>query len=228
MIESSFTGGVIRADCFGGGVKNPALMAGLANQVRELGCGCGLREFDSLGSQGSGGVFMLAFETWNRRPSMFRRQRGPGAACWESVVSNGYCWWVVFGAGRPKRRASTATAPTSDSLCPSTLHCCGINVGGHNRWLGSCAPVGTGLRFRADPHSGGNVVFRRAGGAELVAEVEQVIERDGTRRWWSPDAEKFRRFALSITGKEKGRRQNAANACLLLAEATACVAKNGN
>jgi anhydro-N-acetylmuramic acid kinase len=55
----------------GGGVKNPTLMAGLANELREL--GLRLRSSDEFGipSEAKEAVAfaVLAFETWNRRPS---------------------------------------------------------------------------------------------------------------------------------------------------------------
>jgi anhydro-N-acetylmuramic acid kinase len=55
----------------GGGAKNPTLMAWLANEVREL--GLRLRSSDEFGipSEAKEAVAfaVLAFETWNRRPS---------------------------------------------------------------------------------------------------------------------------------------------------------------
>jgi len=55
----------------GGGAKNPTLMAMLANQIREL--GLQLRSSDEFGipSEAKEAVAfaVLAFETWNRRPS---------------------------------------------------------------------------------------------------------------------------------------------------------------
>jgi anhydro-N-acetylmuramic acid kinase len=55
----------------GGGAKNPTLMAGLANELSEL--GVRLRSSDEFGipSEAKEAVAfaVLAFETWNRRPS---------------------------------------------------------------------------------------------------------------------------------------------------------------
>ena len=55
----------------GGGMKNPTLMAGLANEVRDL--GLRLRSSDDFGipSEAKEAVAFaaLAYETWNRRPS---------------------------------------------------------------------------------------------------------------------------------------------------------------
>jgi anhydro-N-acetylmuramic acid kinase len=55
----------------GGGTNNPTLVARLANEVREL--GLHLRSSDEFGipSQAKEAVAfaVLAFETWNRRPS---------------------------------------------------------------------------------------------------------------------------------------------------------------
>ena len=55
----------------GGGAKNPTLMAGLANQVGEI--GLRLRSSDEFGIPSDAkeaiAFAVLAFETWNRRPS---------------------------------------------------------------------------------------------------------------------------------------------------------------
>jgi anhydro-N-acetylmuramic acid kinase len=65
--QSSFSEVIVS----GGGAKNPILMAGLANEVRDL--GLRLRPSDELGipSEAKEAVAfaVLAFETWNRRPS---------------------------------------------------------------------------------------------------------------------------------------------------------------
>ena len=55
----------------GGGAKNPTLMAGLAHEMREL--GLRLRSSDEFGipseAKEAVGFALLAFETWNQRPS---------------------------------------------------------------------------------------------------------------------------------------------------------------
>jgi anhydro-N-acetylmuramic acid kinase len=55
----------------GGGARNPTLMAGLANEIRDI--GLSLRSSDEFGipSEAKEAVAfaVLAFETWNRRPS---------------------------------------------------------------------------------------------------------------------------------------------------------------
>jgi anhydro-N-acetylmuramic acid kinase len=64
----------------GGGAKNPTLMAGLANEVREI--GLRLRSSDEFGipSEAKEAVAfaVLAFETWNRRPSNLPSATGAG------------------------------------------------------------------------------------------------------------------------------------------------------
>jgi anhydro-N-acetylmuramic acid kinase len=55
----------------GGGAKNPTLMAWLANELREL--DVRLRSSDEFGTPSEAkeavAFAVLAFETWNRRPS---------------------------------------------------------------------------------------------------------------------------------------------------------------
>ncbi len=55
----------------GGGAKNPTLMAGLANELRELGVRFRSSEEFGIPSEAKEAVAfaMMAFETWNRRPS---------------------------------------------------------------------------------------------------------------------------------------------------------------
>ena len=55
----------------GGGAKNPTLMAGLANEVRDLGLLLRLSDEFGIPSEAKEAVAfaVLAFETWNRRPS---------------------------------------------------------------------------------------------------------------------------------------------------------------
>jgi anhydro-N-acetylmuramic acid kinase len=64
----------------GGGVKNPTLMAGLANEIREL--GLRLRSSDEFGIPSEAkealAFAVLAFETWNRRPSNVPAATGAG------------------------------------------------------------------------------------------------------------------------------------------------------
>jgi anhydro-N-acetylmuramic acid kinase len=64
-------GGYAELIVSGGGAKNPTLMAMLANEIREL--GLQLRSSDEFGipSEAKEAVAfaVLAFETWNRRPS---------------------------------------------------------------------------------------------------------------------------------------------------------------
>ena len=75
----------------GGGAKNPTLMAMLANEIREL--GLQLRSSDEFGipSEAKEAVAfaVLAFETWNRRPSNVPAATGgeAGSGAGEGFVS---------------------------------------------------------------------------------------------------------------------------------------------
>jgi len=64
----------------GGGAKNPTLMAWLANEVRDL--GLRLRSSDEFGIPSAAkeavAFAVLAFETWNRRPSNVPSATGAG------------------------------------------------------------------------------------------------------------------------------------------------------
>ncbi len=64
----------------GGGAKNPTLMAGLANEVRDLGLLLRLSDEFGIPSEAKEAVAfaVLAFETWNRRPSNVPSATGAG------------------------------------------------------------------------------------------------------------------------------------------------------